>query len=90
MATTTKQDYDSTEIGTIVQFDSINEPGTYICNWSGHLLRVPSDSIKPGRSPLMNIMGNEPLFVTKISDDPYVVLSKARVVAANNDLPVNF
>jgi hypothetical protein len=76
--------------GTQVPFDAINDPGTYVCNWSGHLLRVPEDAIKPGRSPLMNICGTEPLFVTKISDDPYVAISKARLLAANCDQMVSF
>ena len=25
---------------TTIPWDNINEPGTYVCNWSGHLLRV--------------------------------------------------
>lgn len=77
-------------IGSQIPFGSINEPGTYICNWSGHLLRVPEDSIKPGRSPLMDLMATEPLFVTKITNDPFVPISKARIVAANYDVAVNF
>lgn len=76
--------------GMKVPFDSLNEPGTYICDWSGHMVRVPGDSLKPGRSPLMIITGKEPLFLTKISDDPFIPISKARLLAANCDLEVNF
>lgn len=76
--------------GTQVLFSQINEPGTYVCNWSGHLLRVPEDSIALGRSPLMTITAQEDLFVTKISDNPFVPVSKARLLAAENDLLVNF
>ncbi len=83
-------EYDSKGFGTQTPFESINEPGCYICNWSGHLLRVPEDAIKPGRSPLMSIRGHEKLFVTKISWDPYVPVSKARMLAADCDTPVNF
>ena len=83
-------EYEAKSYGIQVPFDSINEPGTYICNWSGHMLRVPEDAIKPGRSPLMCLTGNEPLFVTKVSDDPFVAISKARILAANCDLAVNF
>ena len=36
------------------------------------------------------IVGNEPLFVTKISDNPYMTLTKAKVIASNYDLAVNF
>jgi hypothetical protein len=77
-------------IGTTIPFDNINEPGTYVCNWSGHLLRVPEDGIANGRSPLVNMVGPQPLFVTKISDNPYITLTKAKLLACNFDVNVNF
>ena len=77
-------------LGTRIQFDSIQEPGAYICNWSGHLLRIPDDAVAPGRSPLVNVIGLEPLYVTKISDNPFVTLTKARMLASNLDISVNF
>lgn len=76
--------------GTQIPFEAINEPGCYICNWTGHLLRVPEDAVKPGRSPVLNMLGSETLFVTKISDNPYVAVTKARMLAADCDTPVNF
>ena len=83
--------YDSqASIGTTVPFESIQEPGCYICNWSGHLLRVPDDGVAPGRSPLVNIIGTEPLFVTKLSENPFVAITKAKMIASNLDCSVNF
>ena len=76
--------------GQVMAFDHISEPGTYICNWTGHLLRVPQDSLASGRSPTMNIIGPEPLFVTRISENPYIPVTKARVLASNLDMAVNF
>ncbi len=76
--------------GLVVPFESISEPGTYVCNWSGHLLRVPEDAVTPGRSPLINIVGCEQLFVTKISDNPFMTVTKCRLVACNLDVAVNF
>jgi hypothetical protein len=73
-----------------IQFDHINEPGCYVCNWSGHLLRVPPDGIAPGRSPLMNFVGRKALFVTKIGNDPYMAVTKARLLAANAYLDIHF
>jgi hypothetical protein len=75
---------------TTLPFEQIQDPGTYICNWSGHLLRVPPDGVASGRSPLLNIIGNNTLFVTKISDDPFVTVTKARLLASNFDIQVNF
>lgn len=87
---TTQQTYTKGSCGTVFPFDQINEPGTYICQWSGHLLRVPEDGVSPGRSPLINLVGPEMLFVTKISDNPWITLTKARLMASNYDLNVNF
>jgi hypothetical protein len=77
-------------IGTKMPFEAIQEPGCYICNWSGHLLRVPEDGVAAGRSPLLTIVGSDPLFVTRISENPYIPLTKAKVIASNYDLNVNF
>ncbi len=79
-----------TGFGTTVPFSSISEPGCYICNWSGHLLRVPEDGVTPGRSPLINLVGSEPLFVTKISDNPFIPVTKAKMLACDFDLHVTF
>jgi len=77
-------------LGIRIPFDQINAPGTYVCDWSGHLLRVPEDAVKPGRSPVLEIQGKQPLYVTKISDAPFIALTKARMIACNLDLAVNF
>ncbi len=69
------------QTGATVPFDTISSPGAYVCNWSGHLLRVPGPSIPPGQSLKLNIVGTSPLTVTKISDDPDVPLSEARTLA---------
>ena len=87
---TNNQNYYTNCPVTTVPWDNINEPGTYVCNWSGHLLRIPEDGVTPGRSPMLNIIGCEPLFVTKICDDPYIPVTKARLLASNFDIMVNF
>ena len=87
---TTKQTQTNYCPQTVVPFEQINEPGCYICNWSGHLLRVPEDGIAPGRSPLTSLVGFDQLFVTKISDNPFLPLTKARLLGANCDINVTF
>ena len=77
-------------VGTRIPFDSISEPGCYVCNWSGHLCRVPEDGVTAGRSPLINLVGCDQLYVTKISDNPFIPLTKAKMLACNWDLNVNF
>ena len=36
------------------------------------------------------MVGHDPLFVTKISDNPYIPVTKARLCGANCDVNVNF
>ena len=78
------------DCGQTLPWSSICEPGCYVCNWSGHLLRVPEDGVAPGRSPLVNMVGCEPLFVTKISNNPFESVTKAKLLACNADVHVNF
>lgn len=75
---------------TVLPFDEVHQPGTYLSNWSGHLIRLPEDGVKVGRSPVLEILGQEPMLVTKLSDDPFITKTKARMLAADLDLPVNF
>ena len=77
-------------IGGRYQFNEIDQTGAYVTNWSGHLLRIWEESLEPGHSPVMDMVGSEPLYVTKISDNPYEPLGKARQVAADLDCEVNF
>ena len=67
-----------TRTGATVPLDTLGSPGAYICHWSGHLLRVPQCSLLG-----LNIVGREPLMVTKISANPQVPLAKARSLAAS-------
>jgi hypothetical protein len=85
-----KEGYDYTTHPIQIPFDEIDEPGAYLSNWSGHLIRMPDDGMKAGRSPVIDIRGRETMMVTKLSDDPFITLTKARIVAADLDLDVNF
>ncbi|MBN2448498.1 MAG: hypothetical protein JXO22_17355 [Phycisphaerae bacterium] len=79
-----------TNLGATIPFDAIDDAGAYICNWTGHLLRVPEDGITRGHAPLINIIGTEPLTVTKISDNPFITISKAKAAATSYHLTPNF
>jgi hypothetical protein len=72
------------------RFDQIELPGTYVECRTGTLLRLPEDALAPGRSLHIEIIAREPWTVTRLSDDPYLPLIKARKIAADLDLPVNF
>ncbi len=77
-------------IPATLAWDQISAPGAYVCNWSGHLLRVPAESVPANSASGFNIVGADPLFVTKISDDPDLNLQRARDTAAELKLDVDF
>ena len=70
--------------------DTISSPGAYVCDWSGHLLRVPERSLMPGGPLALNIVGGEPLTVTKISENPDIPLADARGQASRCGVSVHF
>ncbi|MHC4697170.1 MAG: hypothetical protein ACYTFA_10540 [Planctomycetota bacterium] len=73
-----------------VEFSGISSPGAYIEDCNGNLLRVPEEALAQDHTPLMEIVSKTPCMVTRISDDPWLVISKARQLAADADLQVNF
>ncbi len=76
--------------GARLPFDTISSPGAYVCDWSGHLLRMPERALSSSLAPELNIVGREPLTVTKISDDPEVPLTRARTLAVGLGLAIGF
>lgn len=71
-------------------FDAIPAPGAYVCNWSGHLLRMPREALTNVKVAALNIVGNTPLTVTKLSDDPFIPLNRAKRLAGDLRIPVTF
>jgi hypothetical protein len=65
-------------------------PGCYIANFTGHLFRIPDQAVAAGRSPLIEIVSKQGTLMTKVSDDPWIPISKARQLAADADLQPNF
>lgn len=73
-----------------VSFNEITDPGTYYNHNTGWLYRVPGESLSLGHSPTINCLSNDENLVTKISDDPFVPVNKARQICSNMDFLVNF
>ncbi len=65
----------------------ITRPGCYVCNRTGRLIRVdPDDPESVAGIPT----GAKPELVTKLSANPYLPLSQARIQAANLNIEVSF
>jgi hypothetical protein len=92
MSTTTGTMVHKTKMTSFPTFNwnEINEPGCYVFVDSGYLARVPFDGVAEGRSPRITFCAGTNLQVCKLSDDPYIPISKARQLAADHDVVVNF
>ncbi len=88
--TTETQTTVNTQYSERFAFGNLEHPGAYVCNETGCLFRVPADGLAPGRSPLIEIVGKKPTMLTKLCDDPWVPISKARQLAADADVWINF
>jgi hypothetical protein len=56
-------------VGVSIPLDALDEPGTYICDWSGHLLRVSQADLDAGRFADVGHAKPESWTVTRISPD---------------------
>lgn len=73
-----------------VAAENVTQPGAYVCHSGDHLLRVTKEGVELNPAAKVGLVGKEPLFVSKISESPFVTLTKARIIAANSDLFVGF
>jgi hypothetical protein len=80
----------SSKWGETIHFENLSTPGCYIQHSTGYLLRVPEDGVKQGRSPVIEMVSNEPMIFTRISSNPYCTITKARMRAADLDIQPNF
>jgi len=80
----------ATSSNVTLPFGEITEPGTYYGRDTGWVYRVPEESLAMGHSPMITIVSKEEIYVTKISDDPWIPLNKARQICSNLDFDVNF
>jgi hypothetical protein len=71
----------STEIGTKIAFEDITQPGAYICNATGHLLRISETWDADAMSAWFEWTGDEPFWFTSVSSDPACSIEQCRANA---------
>ncbi len=71
-------------------WNDIGRPGCYMLIGQGDLIRVPHEALLAGHSPLITITSNGETRVAKLSDNPATPITRLRMIAADNDLFVNF
>lgn len=85
------EDCGARSTGPQLMLEDVVESGAYVCHWSGDLLRIVQDEVPQGYAPeLSDGQPNKPKRLTKISDDAFIRISRARLAAANFDLDFTF
>ena len=72
-----------------LRFEEIQDPGVYVTE-RGAMFRIPPDALAQGHSPLISWESKDSVVVTRVCEDPYAPISRARQLAADADLNVNF
>jgi hypothetical protein len=73
-----------------MSWNQIQRPGCYLIVGSGDLVRVPTEALATGHSPLITVTSSGETRVAKLSDNPAEPISVLRAFAADNDYYVNF
>ncbi len=68
----------------------VTEPGAYVCFDTGDLIRVVRTHASSSEAELVDKHGDQPVLVTRVSEDPFVPISQARIAAANLDIEISF
>ncbi len=74
----------------VMNFNEITEQGCYILLDTGQLVRVPSEAITPGTSPLITIHQQGITRAALLSDNEAELVSTLRDIATNNDIQPKF
>jgi hypothetical protein len=77
-------------LGVSLPLAALHEPGTYICDWSGHLLRVCETDCGGSRFASTRDANSRRWTATRISADPHLSRFAARALAIRLGLSVNF
>jgi hypothetical protein len=77
-------------VGVSLPLNALSEPGTYVCNWSGHLLRVPEADRGTHRFSTSGAHRTAAWTVTRISADPRISQYQAKALADRLGLATSF
>jgi hypothetical protein len=68
----------------------IEQPGFYVNKQTGQGFRITKELLIPGASPALSVLGAENERFLRISDDPYLPVSAAKLLCADNDVSPTF
>jgi hypothetical protein len=73
-----------------VLLEQVSQAGAYVCRGTGDLIRVTPMGPAGVESEVIRKHHDEAIYVTRISADPFIPISQARIAAANLDIDVDF
>ncbi|MDF1700782.1 MAG: hypothetical protein P1V36_06455 [Planctomycetota bacterium] len=72
-------------------WNTVKEPGSYVCNDTGRLLRVPTEAVKNQAHPIIEYFGPKgPSAVTRLSEDPRLAIPALRTLAGTAKIKPQF
>jgi len=74
----------------VVGWTNIQNPGFYVNKHTGQGFRITKELLIPGASPALSVLGAESERFIRVSDDPYVPVSAAKLLCADNDVSPMF
>jgi hypothetical protein len=77
-------------IAEVAGWTNIHQPGFYASRTTGQGYRITPDLLIQGASPSLSVLGAENERFVRLSDDPFVPTSAARLLCADNDISPRF
>jgi hypothetical protein len=74
----------------ILGWTNIDQPGFYVNKATGQGFRITKELLIPGASPALSFLGAEKERFVLLSDDPYLPVSAAKLLCADNDVSPMF
>ena len=72
-------------------WNTVKDPGCYICNDTGRLLRVPEEAVRNQSHPIVEYFGPKgPSPVTRLSNDPRLAVPDLRTLAGTAKIKAQF
>lgn len=74
----------------VVGWTNIEYPGFYVNRNTGQGFRITRELLIPGASPALSFLGAENERFVRISEDPYLPVTAAKMLCADNDISPSF
>lgn len=68
----------------------MRDPGSYVEVGSGNLFRIPQDALVRGMRPIITMESRGASRLLKLTDDPYEITPKLRILAAQQGVKPKF